>query len=107
MGRRFSSEKLVQLRGRKTQTDLAYALRSRGFGTTQTTVSRWESGQEPRAQVLPALAAELGVTVDALYTDDDEEAASMEPLARDLAEMFAQAVARALEARLGKQGVRS
>ena len=80
MARRFSSEKLVGLRGKRTQTDLAFALRRRGFGTTQTTVSRWESGQEPRTVVLPALADELGVTVDELYEEDDDE----EPLMREL-----------------------
>lgn len=81
MGRRFSPEKLEKLRGRRTQTDLAYALRRRGFGTTQTTVSRWESGQEPRSQVMAALAAELGVKVDELYEgEDDEDASSMDDL---------------------------
>jgi transcriptional regulator with XRE-family HTH domain len=73
MARRFAHEKLATLRGRKTQTDLAAALRGRGFGTTQTTVSRWEAGQEPRAAVLPVLAHELGVTVDELFVEDDGE----------------------------------
>lgn len=52
-------------------------MRKRGHGTTQTTVSRWESGQVPHASMLPSLAAELGCTVDELFDDDDEEAASM------------------------------
>jgi len=77
---RFAHEKLPKLRGRTTQTDLADRLRARGFGTTQTTVSRWESGQQPRAYVLPALAAELGVSVQELFVDDDDEEASLPPL---------------------------
>jgi len=91
-------ERLKQIREarRLTQHDLAHRLRQRGFGTTQTTVSRWESGQAPRGYVLAALAAELGVTVDELLgsSDEDEEAASMpthhellEAL-RPLAELF-------------------
>jgi transcriptional regulator with XRE-family HTH domain len=73
MARRFAHEKLATLRGRRTQTDLAGVLRAKGFGTTQTTVSRWESGQEPRKSVLAVLARELGVTVDDLFVEDDGE----------------------------------
>lgn len=75
--RRFSGKRLEHLRGRTTQTDLANALRQRGYGTTQTTVSRWESGQMPHARVLPDLAAELGCTVDELFADDDDEESSV------------------------------
>lgn len=72
--RKVSGGRLVELRGRTTQTDLASALRKRGHGTTQTTISRWESGQQqPHASVLYDLAAELGCTVDELYGDDAEE----------------------------------
>ena len=98
MGRRFSPEKLEKLRGKRTQTDLAYALRRRGFGTTQTTISRWESGQEPRSLVLPALAAELGVKVDELYDGDEDEEVSSSPLARDLASVLQAEVARQIAA---------
>jgi len=68
---RFSHRKLKELRGKRDQTDLAAALRRRGFGTTQTQISRWEGGQEPRAYILPALAEELGVAVDDLFEDVD------------------------------------
>lgn len=81
----FSGVRLEALRNerRLTQHDLASRLRERGFGTTQTTVSRWESGQHPNGAVLPALAAELGCAIADLYGDDeDEEAASMS-LSRD------------------------
>lgn len=81
MAQRWSGQRLVDLRGRKTQTDLANALRERGFGTTQTTISRWESGKVPRGYVLPALAAELGCSVDELFVEDEAEAATMGPLA--------------------------
>lgn len=98
MGRRFVHEKIAELRGKRTQTDLAVALRQKGYGTTQATVSRWESGQAPRGYVLAALADELGVTIDELYADDDEDAAAAMPLAaehefiealRPLAQLFA------------------
>lgn len=93
---RFAHERLPEFRGNLTQTDLANRLRAKGYGTTQTTVSRWEAGQQPRAYVLPALARELGVSVDDLFADDEEEAdlvmdraerihAAMRPLARELA----------------------
>lgn len=72
MSSTFSGQRLEQLRGRKTQTDLANGLRARGFGTTQTTVSRWESGQVPHSSVLPALAAELGVSVQELFAEPDD-----------------------------------
>lgn len=72
-GRSWDGTRLTALRGKRPQTDLASALRKRGFGTTQTTVSRWESGQEPRASVLPSLAAELGVKLDELYGGDEDE----------------------------------
>lgn len=70
--KKFSGEMLETARGRRTQTDLAMALRRRGFGTTQTQVSRWESGQEPRLYIREALAAELGVRLDDLYIEVPE-----------------------------------
>lgn len=86
MARKFSPSNLEKLRGLRTQSDLAFALRRRGHGTTQTTVSRWESGQEPRAHVLADIAAELGVTVDALFEDDEDDPSSM-ALTREAEEM--------------------
>ncbi len=74
MSQRFSGERLQKLRGLTTQTDLANALRRRGFGTTQTTVSRWESGQVPHSAVMPALAAELGVPIESLYAQVEDDA---------------------------------
>lgn len=78
-GRRVSGETIRRLREARhlLQHDLASNLRSRGFGTTQVTISRWENGQEPRSHVLPALAAELGVTVEQLYGDEEDEEAAL------------------------------
>lgn len=83
--RRVSPQKLAGFREAKRldQTELAARLRKRGLGTTQATVSRWEHGQEPRSHMLPALAAELGVKVDELYGDDEDEEAALPLLARD------------------------
>lgn len=77
--RRFSGENLHRIREQRRilQDDLAHQLRRRGFGTTQATVSRWENGQEPRAHVIGALADILGVTVDELYGDAEEEEDSL------------------------------
>lgn len=68
--RRFSGQKLREARGKRNQTDLAAALQRRGFGTTQTQISRWESGQTPRAYILAPLADALGVKLDDLLEDD-------------------------------------
>lgn len=83
MSQRFSGTKLEAIRGKKTQTDLANALRERGFGTTQTTISRWESGQVPHSRVLPALAETLGCRIEELFDEDDAEAAPMVPAAAE------------------------
>lgn len=38
------------------------------LGVKQTTVAMWETnGSYPRAEMLPAIAAALGCTIDALY----------------------------------------
>ncbi len=87
-----------------TQHDLASRLRARGYGTTQTTVSRWESGQIPRGYVAKALAEELGTTVDELFgADDEEEAAQVAEQERDMLE----ALYQQLGAALGKKNERT
>jgi len=108
-GRNFSGARLRKLREAKhlLQHDLADRLRKRGFGTTQVTVSRWENGQAPRASVMAALAAQLGVAVDDLYAEADEaEAASMAPLAAEHEEVLG-ALYAAVGAVLGKREVRA
>ena len=79
--RRFSGTRLRELREdrRILQDDLSHRLRIRGFGTTQAQISRWESGQQPRAYILAALADELGVKVDELYGDDEDEESALAP----------------------------
>jgi len=99
----FSGSKLERRRLAKhlTQHDLASRLRARGFGTTQATLSRWESkGHQPHAAVLPALAEELDCLIGDFYaadadTDDDEEDS---PLSRDEMDLYL-----ALHARVQRQ----
>lgn len=103
MALRFDGRQVTARRGLKTQTDLANALRDRGFGTTQTTVSRWESGQEPRRHVIDALASELGCKARDLYTDDEAEAASMaagSPLTPQELEMLGVLMGRLITAKV-------
>lgn len=106
MSRYFSGQRLEELRGLKTQTDLASGLRKRGFGTTQTTISRWESGQMPHSSVLPALAAELNCTVDELYADADDAEDRLPSLDVHLLEQIYLAVGGALALEKA-QGVRA
>lgn len=96
----ISGERIKTLRESRNllQHDLASALRRRGFGTTQTTVSRWEAGQLPNASVLPVLAAELGVSLDDLYGDAEEEEPS-----DMVADLFRQAIAAAVDAELRRR----
>lgn len=72
--KRWTGLQLKAIRDKRSQTSLAVGLQNRGYGTTQTQVSRWESGQKPHNYIVPDIAAELGCTVEELYeTDDDEE----------------------------------
>jgi transcriptional regulator with XRE-family HTH domain len=69
----------ARLRVGLVQEDVAHELRRRGFRTTAKSVSQWERGlNAPRAEVIPALADILGVSLDELYSGDaDEEDASV------------------------------
>lgn len=77
----FRPRRLAQFRATRgmTQNDVAYELRRRhGMKADQAQIARWESGQHtPRAGVIPAIADVLGVSIDQLYGDgeDDEEEA--------------------------------
>lgn len=70
-----------------SQADVAYRLRQRGHKATERSIRRWESGQHaPHANVVPALAEALGVTIDDLYAtggneDEDEDEAALRRLA--------------------------
>lgn len=107
---RWTGLQLEQRRGRRTQTDLADALRRRcpGLGTTQTQISRWESGQQPRKLVLPHLAAELGCSVEELFdADDDEESELGAVLTRQVVASIARdTVAETVAETLKKLGIR-
>lgn len=61
-----------------TQADVAYRIRTHGHKANERSIRRWESGQHaPHANVVPALAEALGITIETLYeqsgADDDEE----------------------------------
>ncbi len=74
--KRLSYHRLYELRlqSGKSQGDVAYELRLRGFKADATAISRWERGiHEPGASVVPSLAEIYGVGTDDLYSDDDEE----------------------------------
>lgn len=55
-----------------TQEQLGQAL-----GVSGQAVSKWEKGGAPDAELLPAIADRLGVTIDTLYGRSDEPAADM------------------------------
>lgn len=70
----------ARLRAGLTQNDVAHTLRERGHKADGVSVSRWERGQNaPRSNIIPDLAAVLGVRIEELYErsesgdDDDEE----------------------------------
>lgn len=68
----------ARLHAGMTQADVAYRLREQGHKANERSIRRWESGQHaPHANVVPALADALGITIDELYTtdgsDDEEE----------------------------------
>ncbi len=74
-----------------SQADVAYKLREHGHKATERSIRRWESGQHaPHANVVPALAEALGVTIDALYEqteasdDEEDEAAVLRRIAHQL-----------------------
>jgi transcriptional regulator with XRE-family HTH domain len=72
----FDPRRLVGARLKRgmNQGDLAYELRRRhGIKADQGQISRWETGKNtPRAHVIPALAAVLGVSMEQLYAPDDQ-----------------------------------
>lgn len=72
------------------------------IGAHVTSISDWERGMnQPSPRHLKALAAVLGVPMESLYadSDDDEESSAM---AKDLALMFERAVDRAIQKRFAK-----
>lgn len=57
-----------------TQDDVAFRLRERGVSASAQQIRRWERGSHaPRSAVVPALADALGIAMDELYGEDDEE----------------------------------
>lgn len=56
-----------------TQIQLAETL-----GISQSTIAMWETGRAyPRADILPAIAAALGCSIDDLFTDPGGDNASI------------------------------
>jgi transcriptional regulator with XRE-family HTH domain len=71
-----------------TQADVAFRLRQRGHKANERSIRRWESGQHaPHANMVPDLAAVLGVTIEKLYErsesgdEDDEDEVALRRLA--------------------------
>ncbi len=64
----------ARLRAGMTQADVAYKLRERGHKANERSIRRWESGQHaPHANVVPALAEALHVSIDELYSSEDSD----------------------------------
>lgn len=71
-----------------TQADVAYRIRTHGHKANERSIRRWESGQHaPHANVVPALAEALGISIDRLYEQtesgdgDEEDEAALRRLA--------------------------
>lgn len=79
----------ARLRAGMTQERLAEAVRARGVKATARYIHRWEKGvNAPRSDVVPALAGALGVTIESLYGDgDDDEEDALSRLRRVRAEL--------------------
>lgn len=74
-----------------TQADVAYSIRTHGHKANERSIRRWESGQHaPHANVVPALAEALGVTIESLYeqtegaAEDEEDEAALRRIAHQL-----------------------
>lgn len=68
----------ARLASKQTQADVAFKIRQRGHKASEQSIRRWETGKHaPHANVVPALAEALGVSIDSLYEqadpDDEEE----------------------------------
>ena len=97
----------ARLRAGLTQADVAVALRQRGHGADSMSVSRWERGQNvPHANIIPDLAAVLGVTIEHLYErtqsgdDDEEDEVALRRIAQELIGRGEDDLAAALHARV-------
>lgn len=72
-------------------------------GTSRRHWIRWESGEtSPNPAYLERIASVLDAP-ELLEADEDEEAASMQPLGRDIGELFAALIDRAVEAKLAER----
>lgn len=116
-----NGQRIVEARtkARMTQMDVAFRLRERGHNTGPLQVGRWERGEnEPRSNMIPDLAAVLGVTIESLYErsesgeDEEDEEAALRRLAQsaferqqdDLAMQLLDRV-RTIKAQREKRGV--
>ncbi len=102
----------ARLAAKMTQADVAYRIRERGHKANERSIRRWESGQHaPHANVVPALAEALGVSMDALYQvapgdDGEEDEAALRRLAHIAIDRDQPDMALALLARVSVMSAR-
>ena len=76
----INPKRIFEARDRQklSQDEVAFRLRKLGHKANSQSIHRWETGQHtPRANIVPDLAAVLGVTIETLYerseSGDDED----------------------------------
>ena len=90
----------ARLRTNMSQADLAYRLRDLGIAATERSIRRWESGDnEPRANVIPAIAEATGHAIEFFYTGTEDDEPDLEAaLMGSLRALVRQAVREAVSA---------
>lgn len=70
----LSTVRLLSLRGTRSREVIAHEMRKRGHATDAKAIWRYETGRsQPRTRILSDYAEVLGVTVEELFDDDEED----------------------------------